>query len=103
MVDAYMDHFKPQKHFFTGLWSGAPYNASSLEKVLKNACAMAGIRKPIAQHWLRHSHATHLLESVTDLRYIQEWPRHQSNKTTEIYTHITTRGMQNIRSPIDDL
>jgi integrase/recombinase XerD len=103
MVDAYMDHFKPQKYLFEGQWPGEPYSVSSLEKVLKNACTRAGIRKPVTLHWLRHSYATHLLESGTDLRYIQELLGHQSSKTTEIYTHVTTKGIQNIRSPFDDL
>jgi integrase/recombinase XerD len=103
MVDAYMDHFKPQKYLFEGQWPGEPYSVSSLEKVLKNACARAGIRKLVTLHWLRHSYATHLLESGTDLRYIQELLGHQSSKTTEIYTHVTTKGIQNIRSPFDDL
>ena len=106
MVDAYMDHFKPQKYLFEGQWPGEPYSVSSLEKILKNACARAGIMKPVTLHWLRHSYATHLLESGTDLRYIQELLGHQSSKTTEtteIYTHVTTRGIQNIRSPLDDL
>lgn len=103
MVDAYMDHFKPQKYLFEGQWPGGPYSVSSLEKVLKNACTRAGIRKPVTLHWLRHSYATHLLESGTDLRYIQELLGHQSSKTTEIYTHVTTKGIQNIRSPLDDL
>ena len=103
MVDAYIDHFKPQKYLFEGQWGGEPYSASSLEKVLKNACARAGIRKPVTLHWLRHSYATHLLESGTDLRYIQELLGHQSSKTTEIYTHVTIRSIQNIRSPLDDL
>jgi integrase/recombinase XerD len=103
MVDAYMDHFKPQKYLFEGQWPGEPYSVSSLEKVLKNAYTRAGIRKPVTLHWLRHSYATHLLESGTDLRYIQELLGHQSSKTTEIYTHVTTRGIQNIRSPLDDL
>jgi integrase/recombinase XerD len=103
MVDAYMDHFKPQKYLFEGQWPGEPYSVSSLEKVLKNAYTRAGIRKPVTLHWLRHSYATHLLESGTDLRYIQELLGHQSSKTTEIYTHVTTKGIQNIRSPFDDL
>ena len=62
-----------------------------------------GISKPVTLHWLRHSYATHLLESGTDLRYIQELLGHSSSKTTEIYTHVSTKSIQQIKSPFDDL
>ncbi|MFA7360455.1 MAG: tyrosine-type recombinase/integrase [Candidatus Kapaibacterium sp.] len=57
------------------------------------------INKPITLHWLRHSYATHLLESRTDLKYIQELLVHKSSKTTEIYTHVSTKSIKNINSP----
>lgn len=103
MVNAYMEHYRPQKYLFEGQLSCEPYSVGSLEKVSKNVCSRAGIRKPVTLHWLRHSYATHLLESGTDLRYIQKSLGHQSSKTTEIYTHVTTESIQNIRSPFDDL
>lgn len=103
MVDNYLGHYKPQTYLFEGQWQGEPYSATSLEKVLKAAYIKAGIRKGVTLHWLRHSYATHLLESGTDLRYIQELLGHSSSKTAEIYTHVTTKSIQNIRSPFDDL
>jgi len=54
-------------------------------------------------HSLRHSFATHLLESGTDLRYIQEIPGHKSSKTTEIYTHVSNKDIGKIKSPLDNL
>ena len=71
--------------------------------VLKHALTAARIKKPVTLHWLRHSYATHLLENGTDLRYIQELLGHKSSKTTEIYTHVTARSLQKIKSPFDDL
>jgi integrase/recombinase XerD len=103
MVDTYMDHFKPQKYLFEGHWPGERYSTSSLEKILKTACKKAGLRKEISLHWLRHSYATHLLESGTDLKFIQELLGHRSSRTTEIYLHVSVKSLQNIRSPFDDL
>ena len=54
-------------------------------------------------HWLRRSYATHLLEAGTDLRYIQEILGHSSSRTMEIYTHISTKNIQQIQSPFDTL
>lgn len=63
----------------------------------------AGIHRPVTLHWLRHSYATHLLESGTDLRYIQVLLGHNSSRTTKIYTHVSTQSLQKIKSPFDDL
>jgi hypothetical protein len=68
-----------------------------------HACDKTGIKKDVSLHVLRHSFATHLLEGGTDLRYIQELLGHTSSKTTEIYTHVSTRNISRIRSPLDNL
>ena len=88
---------------FEGANKNEQYDARSLSNVLKQGLDKAGIKKPVSLHWLRHSYATHLLESGTDLRYIQEILGHKSSRTTEIYTHVSTKSIQNVKSPFDDL
>ena len=87
------------------LFSGpnGPLSSRNLQKIVKNAAWKAGIDKKVSCHTLRHSFATHLLESGTDIRMIQELLGHSSISTTEIYTHISTEGLKKIKSPIDSL
>ena len=103
MLREYYKVFKPKHYLFEGRIAGEQYDARSLQLLLKQAIRKAGITKPVTLHWLRHSYATHLLESGTDLRYIQELLGHNSSKTTEIYTHVSTKSIQQIKSPFDDL
>ncbi|RKS95659.1 integrase/recombinase XerD [Flavobacterium limicola] len=94
---------KPKTWLFEGQNVGEHYSEQSLQSVLKQALQKVGNKKPVTLHWLRHSYATHLLENGTDLRYIQELLGHNSSKTTEIYTHVSTKSIQQIKSPFDDL
>ncbi len=99
----YYKLWKPKTWLFEGQIENTRYSEKSLENVLKQSLAKVKITKKVSLHWLRHSYATHLLESGTDLRYIQELLGHNSSRTTEIYTHVSTRNLQQIRSPFDDL
>lgn len=103
MIDSYVRRYRPVVYLFEGQRQGDPYSPTSIEKVFRMACEKAGIKKDITLHGLRHSYATHLLEAGTDLRYIQELLGHKSSKTTEIYTHVTEKSIQRIRTPFDDL
>ena len=103
MIREYRLAHKPKRYLFEGQRSGERYDERSLQQVLRHAVERAGISKPVTLHWLRHSYATHLLESGTDLRYIQEILGHSSSRTTEIYTHVSNRFIQQIISPFDTL
>lgn len=103
MLRRYYEQYKPKNYLFEGREKGSKYDSRSLQMVLKESVTKSGIKKPVTLHWLRHSYATHLLENGTDLRYIQEILGHNSSKTTEIYTHVSTKSIKNIISPFDDL
>ena len=103
MLREYYRLYKPKTYLFEGQKIGEKYDSRSLQLVLKQAVKKAGIQKPVTIHWLRHSYATHLLESGTDLRYIQELLGHNCSKTTEIYTHVSTKNIQQIKSQFPEL
>ncbi len=98
----YFTVYQPKSLVFEGQ-KGGTYGASSMEKTVKKAAARAGVLKTVTMHTLRHSFATHLMEKGTDLRYIQNLLGHESIKTTEIYTHVTNKGLENIENPLDDM
>lgn len=99
----YVSKYKINDWLFPGQDEGTHISERTAQKVFKDACVKAGIKKDVSIHTLRHSFATHLLEAGTDLRYIQELLGHSNSKTTEIYTHVTRTNLSNIRSPLDSL
>lgn len=98
----YFREYHPKTWLFEGEDSG-PYSETSVKNIFYRSVKLANINKHVSVHTLRHSFATHLLELGTDLRYIQSLLGHESSKTTEIYTHITTRGLDQIKNPLDQL
>lgn len=104
---SYYRSYRPKKFLFEGqLRVGAmppKYSDSSIRKIFYRALQKARIYKRVKLHGLRHAYATHLLEHGIDLRYIQTLLGHSSSKTTEIYTHVSKKKLNNIPSPIEFL
>lgn len=98
----YFRFYKPEYWLFEGQ-GGGQYSATSIENIFKNALHKAKISKHATPHTLRHSFATHLLEQGISIRYIQELMGHSSIKTTEIYTHVSSRQLSKIKNPLDNL
>jgi len=99
---AYYRKYNPGVWLFEGQ-NGGQYTTDSIRNVFRDCLKKSGLQKKVTPHTLRHSFATHLLEQGTNLRYIQSLLGHKSSKTTEIYTHITSHGLESVVSPLDNL
>ena len=101
MFRNYLATYHPKVYFVEGK-PGQKYSAGSIRAIIKRSARLAGIRKRVTPHTLRHSFATHLLDNGVDIRYIQELLGHNSPKTTMIYTHVTRKDIMKIQSPLDE-
>ncbi len=98
----YYKQWQPKYYLFEGI-KGKQYSSSSIGNIVNQAAKKSGITKKVTPHMLRHSFATHLLENNTDLRYIQALLGHNSSTTTEIYTQVAIKHVQQVISPLDYL
>jgi len=102
VMEEYIAEYHPKEYLFEGA-DGDDYSSRSIQNMIRDIVAKTDIKKHVTMHTLRHTFATHSLENGVDLRYIQAMLGHESSKTTEIYTHITTKGFDQIKSPLDQL
>ena len=100
---AYWRESKPKVFLFPGVGGKKPLCISAAQKAFGRARLQAGIKKPVSFHTLRHSFATHLVESGTSLRTIQALLGHRSLQTTERYTHLAQNYLHQTTSPLDRL
>jgi len=76
------------------------YSVKSVQEIIKKSCLISGIRK-IHPHTLRHIFATHLIGNGNSLNEVQSLLGHKSPETTLVYTHLASKNIINIKSPID--
>jgi site-specific recombinase XerD len=102
-IGEYCGYYDIKTWLFPGQPAARPLTIRSAQHIFDKAVRQAGIAKKVSIHSLRHSFATHLLESGTDIRYIQDLLGHSNIRTTERYTHVARRSVLSIASPLDTM
>lgn len=103
LLREYYKEYKPKEWLFEGQIKELPYSARTAQAVFNYYFEKIGIPKYITFHSLRHSYATHLLESGTDIKFIQELLGHNDIKTTLRYTHVSKKSLSKVESPLDKI
>jgi integrase/recombinase XerD len=99
----YFKVYKPKKWLFEGQTEGEHFTSRSAQQIFKATYKTMGLSPKISFHSLRHSYATHLLETGTDIRFIQDLLGHNDLKTTLRYTHVSKKELSKIESPLDKI
>ncbi len=102
LMEDYYRRYRPKEYLFEGQYGG-PYSIRSAQMIFKRFKQMANVNIKGGIHLLRHSFATHLLEQGADIRLVQQQLGHNSVKTTQLYTHVTEKRNQHLRSPLDNM
>jgi site-specific recombinase XerD len=100
LIKNYYKTYKPKTYFIENP-KGGKYSPQSIRAFLKKSLNLAEITKTVTPHTLRHSYATHMLEQGIGIRHIQELLGHSRPETTMIYTHVTRKDLEQIKSPLD--
>jgi site-specific recombinase XerD len=100
LMQNYLISYNPENYFVEGK-PFQKYSAESIRAFLHRSSKIAGIKKRVTPHTLRHSYATHLIEMGVGLRYVQELLGHSKPETTMIYTHVAKKDLLSIKSPLD--
>lgn len=96
----YLEKYKENIYLFS---KEKPLTTRNIQKIINKTSKKAGIKKKVTPHTLRHSFATHLLESGTDIRVIQVLLGHENLQTTQIYTHVSRDTIKNVKNPLNDI
>ncbi len=103
LLRTYFKEYRPKVYLFEDEYDFEAISERSIQKVFAGVIKQCKINKHVGIHSLRHSFATHLLESGTDIRYIQELLGHSDIKTTMRYTHVSSQALKQVMSPFDHL
>ncbi|OQA32129.1 MAG: putative tyrosine recombinase XerC-like protein [archaeon ADurb.Bin336] len=102
-IKKYLNKKKIKSEFVFSKKNGKPINTDTIQRIVRETAKKAGFTKKVTPHCFRHSYATHLLETGTNIRYIQALLGHSNLNTTQIYTNVANQQLKKIQSPLDKL